>query len=644
MDRILPKRASALLQRYLSSDLVEPADDELVSRLSAHFFDIVSLFSSLYGARTDWDVQFSRLIELLIAKWSNRPARLRAMDSARVEKGDWYNDGTLVAMQLYVERFSGTIAGLIDDLDYFADLGITALHLMPILETPRDENDGGYAVSDFLSVRNELGSLHDLARLAEKLHERGMVLILDYVLNHSSDEHEWAQRARAGEEKYRDYYYFFSDRTVPDLYEQTVSEIFPETAPGNFTYVKDNKSWVMTTFHNYQWDLNYTNPAVFLEMLGTLLDLANLGVDVFRFDAVAYLWKRIGTSCQNLPEAHRLVALFNSCVRVAAPGAVFVAEAIVQPREIARYFGTPREPECELAYNASLMVLLWDAIATGKAHLLQRGLVDLPRPPADSAWLNYLRCHDDIGLGYDEAHLHNLGWDPSTHRAFIVNYYTGEFPGSTARGQRFMYNPKNGDARISGTTASLAGVEWAIDRSDTTELRKAIDRVILLHAIVLSIGGVPVIYAGDELGITNDYSFREDAVLRFDNRWMHRPHIDATTRKRRTQPDTLEHTVFSRIRALIALRKETPALHAASGVDIVPYKSPHILSFVKRDGIGSRVLFVANVDRERHRVDVDLLRAAGFSSQLIDLVRGQALVIEHDAWTVEPYEFLLLQE
>ena len=178
---------------------------------------------------------------------------------------------------------------------------------MPVLRPRPGESDGGYAVADYDEVDPRLGAMADLTALAHDLHERGMALCVDLVLNHTAREHAWAQAALAGDARYRAFYLTFPDRTLPDAYEQTVPDIFPALAPGSFTHVAELDAWVWTTFREFQWDLDYANPDVFRAMVNVLLRLANRGADVLRLDAVPFLWKELGTDCQNRPQAHRLL-------------------------------------------------------------------------------------------------------------------------------------------------------------------------------------------------------------------------------------------------------------------------------------------------------------------------------------------------
>lgn len=643
MNVPFPRRAEADLHSFLDEHPDIRDDIAFANRLTVTYRALYRLFYRLYGTHHDSSTLFRRLLLLLWRKWSQRDQRLRKIDQERERSGGWYRDGSLVGMQLYVDRFAGTLQGVEAEIGYFEDLGVNTLHLMPLLKTPADHNDGGYAVSDYGAVQESLGTMEDLRSLSRTMHSRGMVLVLDYVLNHTSDEHEWARKALDGDTTRQGYYFMYPDRTIPDVYERSLPEVFPETAPGNFTWRPEIERWVMTVFHSYQWDLNYANPAVLLETIGILLDLANQGVDLLRLDAVPYLWKRIGTSGRNLPEAHILVRLLNACARIAAPGTAFIAEAIVQPREIARYFGEEEWAgrECELAYNASLMVLLWDGLATHRSSLLARGLRELPPPPVDSAWLNYVRCHDDIGLGYDEEHLRDQGWDPAMHRDFIVRFYTGEYPGSPARGARFMFNPRNGDARISGTTASLAGIEAACIANDADLLSRAIKRHLALYAIVLSLDGIPVVYAGDELGMCNDYSFREERHLAGDNRWMHRPWIGREDRESRARPGTIAEQIFTHLRLLIDIRRNTPALRRNTIPEVIGGENPHLLAYLRHGADQHAVLVVVNFDERAHNVGKEILRPAGFGTGAFDLIGGACFEAE-DPVTLGPYGFVWL--
>lgn len=635
----LRRSAPAALRAFFEAG---EADARFREQLALRYADLTRLFDRLYGSRLDRDVHLERLLQVLLRRWNERPDALRVLDDRRVRAGAWYADGSLVAMQLYVDRFCGSIGALGDELDYFEDLGVNLVHIMPVLETPAGPNDGGYAVSDYLRVRAGLGTLDDVAALAAEMHRRGIALAFDFVLNHTSDEHEWARRALAGDPAYRDYYHIFSDRTIPDVYDDCMPEVFPLTAPGNFTFRTEIDAWVMTVFHHYQWDLNYTNPTVLIEIIDTLLQLANVGIDVFRLDAVPFLWKRLGTSGRNLPEAHVIARLIHVALGVSAPGVITTAEAIVQPKEIVRYFGEGEWAgrECELAYNAGLMVLLWDAIATGKPSLLRRGLAGLPNPPSDTAWLNYVRCHDDIGLGYDEDHIRAEGWDPGAHRDFMIRYFTGEFAGSTASGARFMDNPRTGDARISGTAASLAGLERA--EPGSVEEAQAIARVILLHAVILSIAGIPVIYSGDEIAVTNDYSYLDSPSLASDNRWMHRPHVGRDQRDARMNARDPAHRVFSALRALIAVRSRCVPLCGSAPSRIVSSDNPHLLAFTRTSG-SERVLMIANFNSAPAVVPQAILRAAGFSAG-IDIAHGRSWPAVRGDARLDGYEFVWLSE
>ncbi|MFZ1527677.1 MAG: alpha-amylase family glycosyl hydrolase [Ferruginibacter sp.] len=521
----------------------------------AHSKTIELLFNELYGQLENKNEQLENIFHLLCKAHSERSAFLKQRD--RKKDTHWFLSNELAGMSLYIDRFCGNIKTLEHKLDYFQNLGINFLHLMPIMESPAGESDGGYAVSDFRKVDERFGTLQHLKDLQHKMQEAGMYLMLDIVLNHTSHRHEWAEKARQGEKKYQDYFYCYDDRLLPDQFERSMPEVFPEASPGNFTFIPEMNKWVMTVFHNYQWDLNYTNPAVFLEMLDTILFYANLGVDVLRIDAPAFIWKLLGTSCQNLPQAHTILRLIKQCVQVSAPGMALLGEAIVAPHEIMKYFGDGdyTAKECDVAYNATQMALQWDALATGDTRVMLAAQDEILKKPYGTTWINYTRCHDDIGLGYDDYMIDRAGYNAFEHRKYIKDYYSGSHQFSDASGALFSVNPKTNDARISGTLASLCGLETALRNRDEKHIATAIQKILLMQAASIFLGGIPMLFYGDEAAYTNDYSYLEDAGKSYDNRWMHRPVIDWKKNERISIKGTEEYAVFTATKKMLGLRK-----------------------------------------------------------------------------------------
>ncbi|MBL8057499.1 MAG: alpha-glucosidase C-terminal domain-containing protein, partial [Anaerolineales bacterium] len=537
--------------------------------------------------------------------------------------------------------FAGDLNGLRAKIPYFKELGLTYLHLMPLFQVPEGNSDGGYAVSSYRAVHAPLGSLAELRALAADLRREGISLALDFVFNHTSDEHAWAQRARAGDPDYQDFYFLFPDRTMPDAYEQHLREIFPDEHPGAFTYLPDTGQWVWTTFHSFQWDLNYGNPAVFNAMAGEMLFLANVGVDVMRMDAVAFIWKRLGTTCENLPEAHLLLQAFNAVCRLAAPSLLFKSEAIVHPDEVVRYI---RPDECQLSYNPLLMALLWESLATRQVRLLAHSMRGRFAIDPACAWVNYVRVHDDIGWTFSDEDAAGLGINGYGHRRFLNDFYTNRFAGSFARGLPFQENPKTGDCRISGTGASLAGLEQAVDllrEAGTGELgalylEHAVRRLLLIHGIILSIGGIPLLYLGDEVGTLNDYGYRADPAKADDSRWVHRPRADAALYAQRADPAAPAGRLFQGLRRMITLRQTHAAL-AGSAMEVLNTGSEHVFGFARRHA-GQWLLVLANFSEQRQPVSAHGL---GLTQPVTDVLTGRTL---HAAGglTLEPYELLWL--
>ncbi|MBL7732656.1 MAG: alpha-amylase family protein, partial [Chitinophagaceae bacterium] len=553
---------------------ISGSDNLFYTRLMANTADIFDLYMQLYEHHPGAEREFNRLIQLIISANTHRPAPLKQRDTDKREKGNWFLSNELAGMSLYVDRFCGTIKDLQGKLDYFDNLGVNFLHLMPLFESPPGESDGGYAVSDFRKVDKRFGTLDDLLLLQQQMQKRNMYLMLDIVLNHTSHHHEWARKAKEGDKDYQDYYYFYNDRSLPDEYDKTMPEVFPETAPGSFTYIPECRKWVMTVFHNYQWDLNYNNPRVLVEMMDTIFFYANMGVDVLRIDAPAFIWKQLGTTCQNLPQAHTILRLIKQCVEVASPGMALLGEAIVAPKEIMNYFGTGKYQarECDFAYNATHMALQWDMLATGDTRVMLAAQSELLKKPFGTSWITYTRCHDDIGLGYDDYMIQQAGFNPYEHRKFLKEYYSGEYAGSPAKGALFSSNPRTGDARISGSLASLCGLENAIRQNNSALVDIAVQKIILMQAHSFFIGGLPMLFYGDEAAYINDYSYLLDEGKSYDNRWMHRPVIDWEKNRRIEEEGTTEQRVFSATQQLIDIRKKLPVVADHSNIT---WMTPH---------------------------------------------------------------------
>jgi amylosucrase len=618
------------------------------TRLGANFYAIYSLFHHLYGAREDFEAQALNLVEAMARQYMARSKELKSTDIEREDNHNWFLSQKWTGMALYADGFAGNLRGLTEKLSYFQELGINMVHVLPILQCPEGNSDGGYAISDYRKVDVKFGTNEDLAALSESLKQREILLTLDVVVNHTSNEHEWAHRARSGEQKYQDYYYIFDNRDIPDMFEETMPEVFPENSPGNFTWDEEMNKWVMTVFNNYQWDLNYTNPGVLIEMLDIILFWANQGADIIRLDAVAFLWKKIGSTSQNEREAHLILQLMKDCCQVTAPGVLFIAEAIVAPVEIIKYFGEDaiNAKECEIAYNATFMALMWDAVATKNANLLYQGLRSLPNKLERATWLNYVRCHDDIGLGFDDADIRAVDYEPVNHRKFLIEYYTGRFSDSDARGFPFGLNHATGDARISGSLASLVGLETALSAGDATRIENALRHILLLHSLILSFGGIPLLYYGDEIGTLNDVAYLNDKNKAHDTRWSHRPVFDWKRAELRHQKGTIEYQLFNAIKKMISVRKEVPAFADFNNRELIHVDNPHLFVFSRFNltRTGGDVLVVVNFDAEPQRLDVDHPQVFSTLShgQVRDLISGDRPEIFDGQLVIPAYHYYWL--
>ena len=604
---------------------------EFDTRLSRRLKELEALYLSLYPAHQQ---ELDRLLKMLSGHYQKRSRLLKLRDRAREADPGWYKGNDLLGMCLYVDRFAGTLQGVRGKLGYLQELGVNYLHLMPFLDTVDERSDGGYAVASFRKVKPALGTISDLAELTADCHERNISVCMDFVMNHTAVDHPWAKKARSGDEEYQQFYFFYRDRTIPDEYEKYVPQVFPVTAPGNFTWLEDMQAYVLTSFYPYQWDLNYKNPAVFHAMIDNLLFLANKGIDIIRIDAVPYIWKELGTDCRNLPQVHTIVRMLYLICEAVCPSVLLLGEVVMAPEKLAPYFGEVEFPECHMLYNATTMCTTWHTVATRDARLLRHQVEAVAALPKDYVFLNYLRCHDDIGWGLDYPWLRQFGMEEVPHKAYLNAFFTGEYPGSYAKGELYNNDPRLGDARLCGTTASLLGVETAEKNADSRELEKAITRDVMLHAWLLAQSGIPILYAGDELGQLNDYSYHDDPKKAADSRYVHRGAFlwDEAELRRRT--DTRQGSLFRQIRQLAEIRRSYPVFSSDAEVSTFD-AGDHALLGIKRSLNGQTLTMVFNFSEAWQHAG---LAADGRHRNLIT---GEELVLD-GTWNLPPHGFVWL--
>ena len=570
------------------------------NRLEQHYNELKWLYCELYRDEGAFDY----FVQMLRRCWADRKKALRNQDARREADPAWYRRRDLLGMMLYVDAFAGSLEGVRAKLDYLRECGVNYLHLMPLLASPKGRSDGGYAVADFRRVQPELGTMEDLEQLADACRKVGVSLCLDFVMNHTSEDHEWAQKARAGEPGYRDRYFFYDTWDIPRAFERTVPQVFPTTAPGSFTQL-ENGQIVMTSFYPYQWDLNYANPIVFNDMTENLLFLANRGIDVIRLDAIPYIWKELGTDCRNLPQVHQLARMLRMACEVVCPGVLLLGEVVMEPAKVAPYFGTPEKPECHMLYNVTTMATTWHTLATGDVSLLKRQMEAVYALPRDFLFLNYLRCHDDIGWGLDYPWLRErFGIDEVAHKRYLNDWFTGRWPGSDARGELYNDDPRLGDARLCGTTASLCGVEAADYEGDPFKLERAVACDLTLHAWMLSQSGIPVIYSGDEVGQLNDYTYHSDSDKREDSRYLHRGRFRWGLAEYRDNLDTYQGKLFQGLRRLEKLRAEEPCFDGDADVWPEDSGSAQVLALCRRKG-GQELICLFNFSNQFVYAGVD---------------------------------------
>lgn len=558
-------------------------------RMEKHQDELRWLYMELYGN----DAMYAELCEQMHDYYLKRSTELKKRDIKKEKNPDWFKEKEMLGMMLYIDNFAGNLKGVEKKLAYLKECNVNCLHLMPFLDTPKGKSDGGYAVSDFRKVRPDLGTMKDLARLTEKCHENGMNVCMDFVMNHTSEEHEWAKRARAGEGEYMSRYFFYDNGDIPARYEETVPQVFPTTAPGNFTWLPEIGHYVLTTFYPYQWDLNYRNPRVFNEMMYNFLFLANQGMDIIRIDAVPYIWKELGTSCRNLKEVHTIVRMMRMIAEIVCPSVILLGEVVMEPEKVVPYFGTVEKPECHMLYNVTTMATTWNSIATRDIRLLKKQMDIVSRLPKQYTFLNYLRCHDDIGWGLDFDTMKQWGMEEPSHKRYLNDYFTGKIAGSISRGELYNDDPVTQDARFCGTTASMCGIEAAGFEGNAEKMQTAIQEDLMLHAYMLTQSGIPMLYSGDELGQVNDYSYKDDAEKASDSRYLHRGAFLWELADKRKDLSTVQGQLFQMLNRLEQIRRQENVFSQEAEVYTYDVHNDSILGIL-REYKGERFIALFN--------------------------------------------------
>ena len=560
-----------------------------VQRMEKHQDELRWLYMELYGN----DAMYAELCEQMHDYYLKRSTELKKRDIKKEKNPDWFKEKEMLGMMLYIDNFAGNLKGVEKKLAYLKECNVNCLHLMPFLDTPKGKSDGGYAVADFRKVRPDLGTMKDLARLTEKCHENGMNVCMDFVMNHTSEEYEWAKRARAGEGEYMSRYFFYDNGDIPARYEETVPQVFPTTAPGNFTWLPEIGHYVLTTFYPYQWDLNYRNPRVFNEMMYNFLFLANQGMDIIRIDAVPYIWKELGTSCRNLKEVHTIVRMMRMIAEIVCPSVILLGEVVMEPEKVVPYFGTVEKPECHMLYNVTTMATTWNSIATRDIRLLKKQMDIVSRLPKQYTFLNYLRCHDDIGWGLDFDTMKQWGMEEPSHKRYLNDYFTGKIADSISRGELYNDDPVTQDARFCGTTASMCGIEAAGFEGNAEKMQTAIQEDLMLHAYMLTQSGIPMLYSGDELGQVNDYSYKDDAEKASDSRYLHRGAFLWELADKRKNLSTVQGQLFQMLNRLEQIRRQENVFSQEAEVYTYDVHNDSILGIL-REYKGERFIALFN--------------------------------------------------
>lgn len=542
----------------------------------------------LYGCDPQFSNWFRALVKQTVQLAVERSPELWQQDLVREKNPDWHVRGGL-AYCAYADKFGGNLQGVRQRIAHLESLGVSYLHLLPFLKFGTPPNDGGFAVASYEDIEPSLGNAQDLQALTQALRQSGISLCSDFVLNHVSTAHEWAQKARAGDTHYQSFFHWVKTQEEVDAFEKNLGQIFPSTAPGNFSFVPEVGAWTWTTFYPYQWDLNYTQPEVFSEMSRFLLQLANQGVEAFRLDSTGFLWKREGTNCMNQPEVHWLLQALRCLSNIAAPGVLLKAEAIMPTQDLPPYFGLGETPgqECHLAYHSSLMSASWLALSEQKTQIIHDVLAHTPALPRGCSWMTYVRCHDDIGWNVLRPEMDARGSEQRQRLMQASQFFAGITEDSYACGSQFQSDDPSVVHGTNGMTASLVGLESA-QTYDAQEL--AVSRHTLMHSLSLFVGGLPLIYMGDEFGLTN--TSEEELAQRqgADGRELHRPRFDEHAFAQLAKPQSVGARIFKTLQQLAQVRKTHEVFQHGHDLSLWFTRKPEILAIQR----GTEALAVFN--------------------------------------------------
>lgn len=610
--------------------------DVTQARFDRHGPRLLQALSELYGTQATFEPWLLSLCAELGALADARPAPLRKLDGEREQAPDWFIDAKLVGYCAYADRFGGNLQGVAERTGYLEQLGVGYLHLLPFLRARQGDSDGGFAVADFNEVEPALGSMDDLEQLAQRLRQSRISLCADLVLNHVADQHAWATAAMQGDAHYRSYFHIFPDRTLPDRYEQTVAQVFPQTAPGNFTYVEALNGWVWTTFYPYQWDLNYAYPPVFASMATALLRLANRGVEIFRLDSAPFLWKRLQTPCTNQPEVHVILAALRAITDLVAPAVLLKAEAIVPAKDLVPYFGVGamRGQECHLAYHSGLMAASWVSLTEQRTDLLKQLLAQTPALPAHAGWMTYVRCHDDIVWAVLRSDVETSGGYFIQRIGNAAAFLEGRQAGSFGHGVAFQSADGSAVHGTNGMTSALLGLP-AQGHADTDAF--ALRRFALMYGLAFVTGTVPLLYMGDELAQPNNHTQDDAALMAIDSRWVQRPRFDRQRLAQIHDGTTLAGQAYALIESLIAARRHA-AFDPRAAAQVIDCEEASLL-MIRR---GERLLAVFNFSGSEQRIPwqqlpekhawTTLLQTSGAASkQVADVLSPWSMV-----WLIKP--------
>lgn len=535
-----------------------------VQRYNRHIDELKWLYMELYSNES----MLSELCYQIHNFFIERDEGLKNRDVTRENNPDWYRKSKMTGMALYIDHFADTIKGVEQSIEHLQKCNINYVHFMPFFETTRYRTDDQYAITDFRKTMEKIGKIEDLCHLTKLCHEKSINVSVDFIMNRTSNEHEWAKKAMHGDVEYMNRY-------------------------------------VTKTDHSYEWDLNYKNPRVLNEMMYNYMFIANLGTDLIQINEIEDIWKGESQNCSKVSQIHTIARIMRIISEIVCPGVLLLGNVKNDMKNAITYFGEDEKPEFHMVYQKTFMNEVWNSVATRNVKLLQTKLDVINKYPKEYVFVNYLRNHEKLNWNLDYDFLYkNQKINQKMHREYLNEYFLGRTGYSNSRGEVENNSDNSEKICFCGTTASMCGLEKAIDENNKKEINQAIKLEIMLYAYLFIQSGIPVIYSGDEIGQMNDYSYKENRDKMRDIQNVCRGKFDWSKAVKVVDEYSIEGKIMRGLNKIQVVKNRENTFCQIADVRVVDTKNNSVIC-IAREFAGEKILGIFNFSEHEKIVNID---------------------------------------